>query len=460
MPYNIKGDLNVEKRLTTGRAITIPQWQASTDYKAGDVLRHPTTGELYRVVNDHTSPASFTVDANIAAVAGGAGGTIEEWQANTPYSQDDLVIAPTGAIVRANSNFTSGAAFDGTEGPKWTFIGTGRITVGASNTYYYAGQIVLSVISGSGNQYAICLVDHQLGISSSFSSWVNFQFFSQPTNELWQPNTVYLTGFCVVHEGALLECTTAHISGTSIDSTISNWKVLSGLITRRINSNGTSLLGTREIFIATDLVRTLPNTPPSSSIVNNTPVIEYCVPHYTTGCMVLKPADNKSIFGAGNGIDLLPGNKYTFYFSGNSWYYSAMATDAAAWFRNKGTSAIPTNGRYNPGSQITAGNVVPDGSGGMTVLMDGYYRVKANITFTLGAGAIASMKLRNATNSAESSTFYGTTLSTGQTVLQGETILFCDVNDTLEVFITLMGGSASVDSSSYSTVSVERLTTV
>ena len=56
----IRGDLNVTRRIEAGLAINAPQWQSGKDYIADDMFLH--NGELYVVVTGHTSTTSPMAD--------------------------------------------------------------------------------------------------------------------------------------------------------------------------------------------------------------------------------------------------------------------------------------------------------------------------------------------------------------------------------------------------------------
>jgi hypothetical protein len=60
--------------------------------------------------------------------AAAAASFVPRWQASHAYSSGDLVLNPSGQIVRANSSFTSGGSYDST---KWTIVSGGVFRVQA-----------------------------------------------------------------------------------------------------------------------------------------------------------------------------------------------------------------------------------------------------------------------------------------------------------------------------------------
>lgn len=73
MSYKVHGGLVTDGRIESAHSIKVPVWQPNTDYVTGDLFRDPSTGQFYRVVNNHTSGGSFTVTADIALIEGSGG---------------------------------------------------------------------------------------------------------------------------------------------------------------------------------------------------------------------------------------------------------------------------------------------------------------------------------------------------------------------------------------------------
>lgn len=143
------GDIRCVKQEVESGA-KIDEWQANTSYSVGDLLVHDQT--IYEVNTDFTSGSTFS-ETNLTkyvagemqgatSLAGGArglvpepsagdedkvlfgngtwdtiesGGTsIEEWQANTSYVQDQLIMYDD-IIYKVDDDFTSGSTFDDTD---------------------------------------------------------------------------------------------------------------------------------------------------------------------------------------------------------------------------------------------------------------------------------------------------------------------------------------------------------
>lgn len=101
MSYKIHGGLVTDGRIESAHSIKVPVWQPSTAYKAGDLFRDPVTGELYRVVNDHTSGGSFLVTGDIALVEAGGGITpVLVTSSGTSSVNTREILNTTGSLTR------------------------------------------------------------------------------------------------------------------------------------------------------------------------------------------------------------------------------------------------------------------------------------------------------------------------------------------------------------------------
>ncbi|QDG88878.1 polysaccharide deacetylase family protein [Pseudarthrobacter sp. NIBRBAC000502770] len=95
-------------------ATYVPKWKATTAYFAGDKVLSPN-GDVVSSIADHTSGSSFNqanwnLSATVAAKADKAD-VLPKWKATTAYLAGDKVLSPSGDIVSAKANFTSGASY-------------------------------------------------------------------------------------------------------------------------------------------------------------------------------------------------------------------------------------------------------------------------------------------------------------------------------------------------------------
>lgn len=93
-------------------------WQASSDYKAGDVVSY--LGALYSAKVDFTSGVSFSAANWDPLGSAGSGGAVLPWAPATAYKAGQAVTFG-GAVYVARADFTSGAAF---RGDNWTPLPT------------------------------------------------------------------------------------------------------------------------------------------------------------------------------------------------------------------------------------------------------------------------------------------------------------------------------------------------
>ena len=107
-------DPNSQTR-AAGNAMYAQQWKPATAYLAGQPVVSPS-GDLVTAKADHTSGSSFTAaNWNAApAVASKAdkAEVVPVWKANTAYTSGQLAVSPTGDLISAKTGFTSGATFN------------------------------------------------------------------------------------------------------------------------------------------------------------------------------------------------------------------------------------------------------------------------------------------------------------------------------------------------------------
>lgn len=101
------------KRVLTAAAAAstyVPKWKPSTAYLAGQAVLNPT-GDVVTAKADHTSGASFTAaNWNLSSTF------VPQWKPSTAYAAGQSVVNPSGDTVTATAAFTSGATYDAT---KW-----------------------------------------------------------------------------------------------------------------------------------------------------------------------------------------------------------------------------------------------------------------------------------------------------------------------------------------------------
>lgn len=153
---------------------------------------------------------------------GGLGG-LSEWAATTTYSVDDIVITPTGALVKKIADGDSTATFDATEAALWTYVGWVSIPNWAGSTYYYAGQKARTAsrieIQASSSHTSAATFD-----DGEASSWI---ITGQQQVADWAATTGYMVDQHVVHDGRLLQRNTSGTSSAQFDATEeADWKVI------------------------------------------------------------------------------------------------------------------------------------------------------------------------------------------------------------------------------------------
>jgi hypothetical protein len=128
-------DTNLPDRLGAGQlsATFVPKWKATTAYLAGDPVLNPS-GDVVTAKVNFTSGASYdaanwNASATAAAVAAKANtaDVLPKWTANTAYTLNQRVISPSGETVRAKAAFTSGSLYDSTNWEYGTITGGSNI---------------------------------------------------------------------------------------------------------------------------------------------------------------------------------------------------------------------------------------------------------------------------------------------------------------------------------------------
>mgnify|MGYP000265311272 FL=1 len=94
MPYNLKGDVTVQRRLDAG-ILGVPDWVTGTDYQEGDLVLEG--GVVYASGSVHTAGATFAGDAvNWSEASGGGGESRRPWTTVDLAAPGDQTNLPVG----------------------------------------------------------------------------------------------------------------------------------------------------------------------------------------------------------------------------------------------------------------------------------------------------------------------------------------------------------------------------
>lgn len=133
---------------------SIPAWAPNTPYPASWVVLAPTgqivSAKVAFTTGSSYNAANWTV-VNDTGAGGGGGSGLQLWQPNTAYTAGQQVLSPAGQVVKANTGFTSGAAYDGTN---WT--------VQLDSVYAPANDLRFTTVvsnTQSGTTYTAALAD-------------------------------------------------------------------------------------------------------------------------------------------------------------------------------------------------------------------------------------------------------------------------------------------------------------
>jgi lysophospholipase L1-like esterase len=154
MPQTIRGNLHVNKRLTTGLALNLPTWQPTKDYLVGDKFRFGT--DEFNVKTDHTSPAAFDSNAVEIVKVGGLRTptvpTIAELKAQTAASNQVTRVSESGIDYIFNLGSLSGDHADDASTGFWREIYIESVDIGI-NKLKARNVSEFLVINGANNYY-------------------------------------------------------------------------------------------------------------------------------------------------------------------------------------------------------------------------------------------------------------------------------------------------------------------
>jgi len=156
---------------------------------------------------------------------GGDGVNVSAWASTSAYNMGDVVVTPTGALVRASAPHTSNTAFNVTESAKWSVIGTtASITDYAANNYYYAGQQITDT-----SHTLECLAGHVSGATFDAAEAANWKLISQGIVPVFAAATVYVTGAAITDNEIIYKRNATGVSGASFDvAEQANWTAITG----------------------------------------------------------------------------------------------------------------------------------------------------------------------------------------------------------------------------------------
>lgn len=196
-------------------------WEENTSYTAGDIIEHTDVTTLkkvyYDVTANFTSEATFEVTAemdelqiteeyvpnpltqaqvqnlinNFTPSGGGGGGSgtgLEDWQQNTPYAVNDLIVY-NGTIYKVNTAFISGSTFDDTNLDEYVakeMVGATSILGGARGLVpqpqagdeekFLRGDRTWSTVPGGGVKLAdVSDVEAEAGVRQVVLKWTDPQ---------------------------------------------------------------------------------------------------------------------------------------------------------------------------------------------------------------------------------------------------------------------------------------------
>lgn len=214
-----------------------------TIYPAGFLVTHG--GSLYQRTALGTSAAVW--DATEAALWTkiAEDGALLPWAANTLYAAGDVVVGPTGALLRALAPFTSGATYDLAEAAKWVFHAQGDVPAFSAATVYKAGeQIIVSGVLLSRTADGLSGASFDSGEASLWT------YRSQQARILWAANTTYVAGTKVNAGSVLVTAPTTFTSEASFDAVeVAKWGTAQGQLQyKNFFAGGSFIEGTQIVF--------------------------------------------------------------------------------------------------------------------------------------------------------------------------------------------------------------------
>ena len=195
-------------------------WATGVYYLADDVI--VKDNKLYKCKTSHTST---TFDADIANwKLLGDFSLVNPFAISTEYEEGQFVTY-NGILYRCNTRHTSSSVDFATDLANWDVVYANTVDWDI-NTYYPKETIVLH-----DNLYYQCLSAHTS--SADFEAdRANWQLLSNvPANiQNWAISKYYYTGQCVLVDGIIYRCKTAHTSAaTKFDADSANWEQIGGV---------------------------------------------------------------------------------------------------------------------------------------------------------------------------------------------------------------------------------------
>ena len=195
-------------------------WATGVYYLADDVI--VKDNKLYKCKTSHTST---TFDADIANwKLLGDFSLVNPFAISTEYEEGQFVTY-NGILYRCNTRHTSSSVDFATDLANWDVVYANTVDWDI-NTYYPKETIVLH-----DNLYYQCLIAHTS--SADFEAdRANWQLLSNvPANiQNWEISKYYYTGQCVLVDGIIYRCKTAHTSAaTKFDADSANWEQIGGV---------------------------------------------------------------------------------------------------------------------------------------------------------------------------------------------------------------------------------------
>lgn len=199
-----------------GKPSSITEWEANTSYTFNQIVIY--NGDFYKCITAHISGSTFDNDeqANWDEIIGG-GTSIDNWVSGTNYVVGDFVLYHNKIykciIANADTNFTS---------TNWQEIS--GIYDYASGINYMVGELVVY-----NNMLYRCKVAYTSTATFDSSKW---DVISEKKSNIenWASATSYNVGEVIIRENHIYRCNTAHTSGTSFDSTEeANWTKLDNI---------------------------------------------------------------------------------------------------------------------------------------------------------------------------------------------------------------------------------------
>lgn len=222
---------------------SIREWQPNTDYEVNDIVKHD--GTIYICINAHTSdPSDFENDADkwqklswevvnvtptdltpYTKVSGSV--SIPQWQVTYQYKVGDLVIF-NWYIYQCKVEHLSGGNVTGPTLDNWDI--KHKIDEWTPNTNYVAGDI----IKHNGTLYVV--VADKITTPSEFSSEglkdlgvaadTDDETTAVKDAKPWEANKGYVVGNLVYYPCCIFKCIADHTSSDNFEDDLDNWEVV------------------------------------------------------------------------------------------------------------------------------------------------------------------------------------------------------------------------------------------